>query len=440
MPAPSGLFHPDFQPRPFWWQAYEPAAGNPVELPRRAEVVIVGAGYTGLACALELAKQGIEAVVLEAHAPGWGASTRNGGLVSSGASVGRRYAGRNDPARLARLRADAADSFKLIERLIGEEGIACEWIKSGGFVAAWCQAHFDALQAKAEDLNSDPEAQAPEAQAYVLPRARQREEIGSDYYYGGLVLPRAAHLHPAKYFNGLLAACRRRGVAICAEAAVRRLSRSGAGWTVETARGQLAAGEVVVATNGYTGEATPDLMRRVIPVGSYIIATEELPEDLARGLLPTNRSVYDTRRVLTYYRLSGDGRRLIFGGRAKFGHFDPVDTAPVLYRHMTDRFPQLDGARITHAWTGSLAFTFDEVAHMGKRDGLHFALGCNGSGVAMMTFLGTQLARKLAGANSSCAFDSPDFPGHWAYNGNPWFVPWFGRYLRLRDWLDRTMR
>jgi glycine/D-amino acid oxidase-like deaminating enzyme len=245
-------------------------------------------------------------------------------------------------------------------------------------------------------------------------------------------------LHPAKYFKGLLDACRRRGVTVCAEAPVRRLSRDRAGWTVETSRGTLAAGDVVVATNGYTGDVTPDLKARVIPVGSYIIATEELPDDLARGLIPKNRSIYDTRRVLTYYRMAGN--RLIFGGRAKFGHFDPVDTAPILYRQMTDRFPQLDGAQITHAWTGSLAFTFDEVAHMGERDGLHFALGCNGSGIAMMTFLGTQVARKLAGANAACAFDSPDFPGHWAYRGDPWFVPVFGRYLRLRDWLDRTVR
>jgi glycine/D-amino acid oxidase-like deaminating enzyme len=274
----------------------------------------------------------------------------------------------------------------------------------------------------------------------VVPRARQREEIGSDYYYGGLVVRRAAHLHPARYFKGLLDACRRRGVTICAEAPVRRLARNGVGWTVETARGTFAAGEIVVASNGYTGDVTPDLMARVIPVGSYIIATEELAEDIARTLMPNNRSVYDTRRVLTYYRMAGNGKRLIFGGRAKFGHFDPVETAPILYRLMTDRFPQLDGVKITHAWTGSLAFTFDETPHMGKRKGVHFALGCNGSGVAMMTYLGTQVARKLAGANAPCAFDSDEFPGHWAYSGNPWFVPWFGRYLRLRDWLDRTLR
>lgn len=433
---PSHIFHPDFQARPFWWEAFEPQADDLAPVPKEARVAIVGAGYGGLACALELAKNGIEAVVLDAEAPGAGASTRNGGMVSGGVTVGRRYSGKDDPARLARLYEDAADSFSLIEKLIEEEAIDCEWTKSGRFAGAWCRAHFEAMQAKAELLNAHAQAGA-----YVLPRARQREEIGSDYYHGGLVVTRSAHLHPAKYFRGLLEACRRRGITICAKAPVNRLARNGTGWTVETARGTVTAGDVVAATNGYTGDVTPQLKRRVIPVNSYIIATEELPEDLAHGLMPRNKSVYDSRRVLTYYRLSGDRRRLVFGGRAKFGHYDPTDIAPVLYQFMTDRFPQLQGTRITHAWTGYVAFTFDETPHMGTLDGLHYALGCNGSGVAMMTYLGTQVARKIAGvANAHCAFDSPDFPDHWAYSGDPWFVPWLGRYYRALDWFDRAFR
>jgi glycine/D-amino acid oxidase-like deaminating enzyme len=219
---------------------------------------------------------------------------------------------------------------------------------------------------------------------------------------------------------------------------VTKLERQGAAWKVETTRGTIVAKDVVVGTNGYTGEATPELQRRVIPLASYIIATEELPDDLARSLMPNNKSIYDTRRVLTYYRMSGDRKRLIFGGRAKFGPFDAVQTAPILYRIMTEIFPQLKGSKITHAWTGNVAFTFDETPHMGTLDGLHYALGCNGSGVAMMTYLGTQTARKIAGvSNYRTAFETDDFPTHWAYNGNPWFIPWVGRYFRARDWIDR---
>jgi glycine/D-amino acid oxidase-like deaminating enzyme len=173
-------------------------------------------------------------------------------------------------------------------------------------------------------------------------------------------------------------------------------------------------------------------------VGSYIIATEELPPDLAASLSPKNRSIADTRRVLTYYRMSPDNKRLIFGGRAKFGHTDPVDTAPILYQFMMDRYPQLKGVTITHAWTGNVAFTMDEMPHMGKFDNLHYALGCNGSGIAMMTYLGQQTARKVAGkSNRVCAFDRPEFPDHPLYNGSTWFLPLVGRYFRTRDWIDR---
>src|SRR5262245_9464273 len=427
------IFHPDFKARPFWWEAYEPKKAELKEVPKEARVAIIGGGYAGLAAALQLAKDGVDAVVLEAAQPGVGASTRNGGMVSCGVTVGKRYSGKDDPERQARLLSAAADSFGLIERLIEDEGIDCEWTKSGRFAGAWCRSHYRALEAKVDLLNRHAQAGAS-----MLERDRQREEIGSDYYHGGMVIARSAHLHPAKYFAGLYRAALAGGAVVCAEAPVIRLGRNGSGFMVETARGTIRAGDVIVATNGYTGAVTPALRRRVIPVNSYIIATEELPDDLAMSLMPRNKSIYDTRRLLTYYRMSGDRRRLIFGGRASFRAGDPVETAPTLHRFMTDRFPQLAGTRITHAWTGNVAFTFDEVPHMGSLDGLHYALGCNGSGVAMMTYLGIETARKVTGrSNLRNAFDSDSFPDHWAYDGRPWFVPMMGEYLRARDWLDR---
>ena len=428
------IFHKDFQERPFWWEAWEPEPVDLAEVPRRARVAIIGGGYAGLACALELHRHGLDAVVLDAEMPGFGASSRNGGMVSGGVSIGKRYSGTDSREQLLALYADAADSFSLIEKLISEEKIACEWKKTGRFAGAWCRKHYRALEKKFELIN-----EGAGAGAYLLPRARQREEIGSDFYHGGMVVMRSAHLHPALYFKGLLGLVRRRDVAVCARAPVTRIERRGPAWQVETARGTIEAGDVVVCTNGYTGSVTPRLQRRVIPVGSYIIATEELPAELADGLMPRDKSIYDTQRVLTYYRLSGDRRRLIFGGRAKFGRYTATETAPILHRMMTDRFPQLAGVRITHAWTGNVAFTFDELPHMGRMDGVHYALGCNGSGVAMMTYLGAMNARKIAGlANYRCAFDSDSFPTHPLYHGNPWFVPMLGRYFRVRDWLDRT--
>jgi glycine/D-amino acid oxidase-like deaminating enzyme len=380
----------------------------------------------------------VDCVVLEAAELGFGASTRNGGGVSGGVNIGKSFSGKTlDPAsaRAQAVLADGGDAFALIERLIAEHGIDCHWQKTGRFVGAWTPTHFAGQAKKLELLN-----EAARSEAYMVPRERQREEMASDYYYGGMVVERSANLHPALYFKGLLDACRARGVPVCARASVTGIVEHGGGWRVETTRGAVQADEVVIATNGYTGDVTPELKRRVVPLASHIIATEELPPELAASLIPKRRTLSDTRRVLCYYRMSPDGRRMIFGGRARFTPVTPRTSAPILHRFMTDRFPQLRGTRITHAWTGNVAFTLDALPHMGRQKGMHYLLGCNGSGVAMMTYLGWQTARKIAGvANRPSAFDTEDFPTHPLYSGNPWFLPAIGSWYRLRDSVDRGL-
>jgi glycine/D-amino acid oxidase-like deaminating enzyme len=432
------IFHPDFKTSPFWWEAYRPSVGDLVVVPKAARVAIVGGGYAGLSAALELSKCGLDPVVFERGAPGEGASTRNGGAVSGGVNIGKSFSGKVaevDAERAARLLSDGYDAFALVERLITEEGICCFWQKRGRFQGAWTPAHFVYQQSRLASLND-----SAQSGAYMVPRERQREEIASDYYYGGLVVERSASLHPALYYKGLLDACRKRDIAVCAKAEVQSIARHGAGWRVTTSHGAIEAGDVVIATNGYTGALTPRLRRRVVPIASHIIATEELPEGLSRSLVPNGRTLSDTKRVLCYYRMSPDRRRMVFGGRARFTQADPLLCARVLYRYMTERFPQLRGVRVTHGWTGNTAFTLDALPHMGEDEGLHYALGCNGSGIAMMTYLGYQTARKIArAANYACAFDGPAFPSHALYNGNPWFLPLVGSYYRLRDRLDRML-
>jgi glycine/D-amino acid oxidase-like deaminating enzyme len=432
------ILHRDFTPTPYWWEAYRPTAGELAEVPRSARVAIVGGGYAGLSTALELAKQRIDAVVLEAAELGFGASTRNGGAVSGGVNVGKSFSGRAidiDRERAEHALSDASDAFGLVDRLIGDERIDCYWEKPGRFVGAWTRKHFEAQSQRLALLNA-----AAQSGAYTVPRERQREEIDSEYHHGGMVVERSGKLHPALYYKGLLEACRRRDVRLCAKAAVGRIARTGSSWRVETSRGEVSAGDLVIATNGYTGELTPALRRRVVPIASHIIATEELPPDLARSLIPKGRTLSDTRRVLCYYRMSPDGRRMVFGGRARFTQVDAAVSAPILHRYMTARFPQLRGVKVTHAWTGNTAFTLDALPHMGQSDGLHYCLGCNGSGIAMMTYLGWQTARKIArAANYACSFDTPDFPDHKLYSGNPWFLPAVGGWYRLRDRLDRLL-
>jgi glycine/D-amino acid oxidase-like deaminating enzyme len=434
----SDIFHSKFETRPYWWEAYSPAIGDRVDVPREARVAIVGGGYAGLSAALELSKHGIDAVVFEKGALGEGASTRNGGAVSGGVNIGKSFSGKPatvDAARGAAMLSDGYDAFALVERLIGEEKIDCFWQKRGRFVGAWTPQHYAYQQSRLANLNDNAQSGA-----YMVPRERQRDEIASDYYYGGMVVERSASLHPALYYKGLLDACRHRGIAVCADAAVQGITRKGNGWRVSTSRGGIETGDVVIATNGYTGALTPRLKRRIVPIASHIIATEELPDDLARSLVPKGRTLSDTKRVLCYYRMSPDGKRMVFGGRARFTQVDPLLSARVLYGYMTARFPQLRGVRITHSWTGNTAFTLDALPHMGEDEGLHYALGCNGRGIAIMTYLGYQTARKIArAANYACAFDGPEFPDHLLYSGNPWFLPVIGSYYRLRDRLDRML-
>lgn len=437
--AGDDIRHKDFKAMPYWWEAYRPTAGDLVDVPSKARVAIVGAGYAGLSCAIELADAGIDAVVLEAAELGFGASTRSGGAVSGGVNIGKSFTGRTvitDPEVAKVLLASASDAFSLIDTLIAREKIDCFWEKKGRFVGAWTPNDYAQQEKRVQTLND-----AANSDSYMVPRDRQREEMASDYYYGGMVVERSGKLHPALYYKGLLDAARRRKIAICAKASAKSIERKGSGWRIRTSRGDLEAGDIVIATNGYTGDATPNLKKRLIPLASHIIATEELPEDLARSLIPKGRTLADTKRVLCYYRMSPDGKRVIFGGRARFTPVTPEISAPILHRFMTARFPQLKGVKVTHAWTGNVAFTWDALPHTGQLDGMHYALGCNGSGVGMMTYLGQQTARRIiGGSNATCGFELADFPDFPLYNGNPnWALPGVGAYYRFRDSLSRAM-
>ena len=247
----------------------------------------------------------------------------------------------------------------------------------------------------------------------------------------------AGGLDPARFHAGLRAAARAAGALLHGHAGVLRLSRGAAGFDLAPARGALRAGEVVVATNGYTGPLTPDLQRRVVPVSSYIVATEELALELTHRLSPRGRMFVDGNRLLAYFRLSPDRRRVLFGGRVRLRDIDERRSAQGLYRRMVAVWPELAGCRIDHSWKGAVAFTFDRLPHMGILAGAHFAMGCNGSGVAMASYLGHQLALKLLGrTNRPCPFDGLDFPTRPLYYGRPWFLPAVGAWYRWRDALD----
>ena len=434
---PDQIFAPGFQQRPWWWEAAEPPARDNV-LPDHAEVAIVGGGYAGLSAALTLQRLGHRVVVLDAERIGWGASSRNGGMVSGGlkvASAGLQKA--HGPEEARRIALAAAASFPFLEETLQREGIECDYVRCGRFVGAWSAGHYTAMAQRVDWL-----AEVTGLPARMLPRERQHEALGSDFYHGGMTAAATGSLHPGKYARGLADAAERAGALLVDHVRVQGIRHEGSGVRIATSRGELRAGTVLVATNGYSldprGTAMPWLARRVVPLASYIIATEELPEGMVDRLFPGRRMISDSKRVLNYFRPSPDGRRILWGGRASFRAVDAVAAAPVLHAQMAAVFPETAKLRITHAWNGNVAFTFDYLPHIGVQDGIHYAAGCQGSGVAMATWLGHNAALKMAGAaNERFALDGLPFPTMPGYGGHPWFLPVIGGWYRLRDRLDR---
>ncbi|MSU90044.1 FAD-dependent oxidoreductase [Rhodobacteraceae bacterium 2CG4] len=409
---------------PFWWDHAPPAPIERPPLPKTADLVVVGSGYTGLHAALPVARAGRSVVVLEAGQPGQGCSTRNGGQISTAIKPGLATLARRHGADTARaILAEGVASRRFVERFVRDEGIACDFSACGRFHAA---AHPRAFAALARIADG--------ARITLVPRARQHEELGTDRYHGGAVFHDHAALDPGRYHAGLLDRVRAAGALIAPDTPARTLDEDGAGVRVGTPHGAIRARDVVLATNGYGGPLSPWHRARIVPVGSYLVATEPLAPDLVARLFPTGRIASDSRRVVYYYRPSPDGRRVLFGGRVSAGEVAPQVSARRLHAAMADVFPELAGAAISHSWMGFVGYSFDTLPHTGRRGRIHHAMGYCGSGVGMASYLGMKAGlRVLDDPAGETALSAPDFPARPLYRGRPWFLPAMVETYRLLD-------
>jgi glycine/D-amino acid oxidase-like deaminating enzyme len=425
------IYTDDLKLQPVWLDDVTEPDTGPSDLPREVDVLVIGAGYTGLSAVIETARGGRSTLVIDAERAGWGCSTRNGGQIST--SIKPTYEelcrlhGKEQAFRIAREGHEALD---WITGFIGSNGIDCDFVQSGRFHAAHNRTKFRKL---VESIETQPKGL--EVEAEIIERSEQRRLLGTDSYWGGLVYPDHCSLHPAKYHKGLVETARAAGVSIIPFCPAGEIVKEASGFTVKTGKGAVRARDVVVATNGYTGTVTPWQRRRVIPIGSYVIATEELPPELMDRLFPTERVISDTRKVVYYYRTSPDRKRIVFGGRVSAAETDPMVSGVKLRRELVSLFPELAGYRISHSWVGFVAYTFDTLAHTGVEDGIHYAMGYCGSGVSMAGYLGMRTGQKVLGLKEGITgMDGIRFPTRPFYTGNPWFLAPSVAWYR---WLDR---
>jgi glycine/D-amino acid oxidase-like deaminating enzyme len=420
-------------PASAWTATAEPGPETPpLEGDRRADVVVVGAGYTGLSAALHLAERGTDVVVLDAGPPGWGGSGRNGGQVIPGLKddpdeLERRF-GPETGRRMWQVAGGAAD---FVFEVVARHKISCQAQQCGWISAAPSAAAMDTLRGRVEQW------QRRGAPVELLDRQRVAELTGTTCYAGGMLDRRAGALQPLAYARGLARAALRAGAAVHGRSPATGLERHAGSWRVSVRGGMVTANRVIVATNAYTDDLWPGLRRTVLPVQSYQVATRPLPDDVRRRVLPGGQVVSDLRRILFYFRLDPEGR-LIMGGRGPLNDTGDPALFARLERAVTTLFPHLGSPVWEHRWSGRVALTADHLPHLHEpQPGLLIGLGYNGRGVAMATVMGKLLAERALGAS----------PGDIGWPVVPiapvplhaFRVPVMAlvvRWKRFRDWLD----
>ncbi len=428
----AGVLAEDYAERPYWWDVANPLEGRShreERLDANADVVIVGGGITGTVAALKLARAGAQVIVVDAQAIGEGAARRNAGFI--GRTLKRSVAwlearrGAGHGVRVYRELDDALDS---VRALVEEEGIACHHRICGRFIAANSPAHMQLL---IDDLEVMRRLLGFPYERVDVPELAT--EIASDRFVGGAVIPDLGSIHSGLYHRELVALATQAGARFEPHTEVGSISSGDGDKTVTTNRGTLRAKHVVVTTNGYTKRLSW-FARRVIPFRGYVLATELLAPGLIDKVLPKRRTYLDTKLNIDFIRPAPDSERILFGGMT--GTPAPSATAmvPILLRRLTTILPDLEGTRVSRAWSGHCAGTFDFMPHIGCHDGIHFALGYNFAGIPIGTSFAMKIAARILGrGDAASAFEARRFPTVPFYSGSPWFVPLAMRYFDRHD-------
>jgi glycine/D-amino acid oxidase-like deaminating enzyme len=417
---------------PYWWDGIEwPDLDK--SLPDRVDLLAIGAGYTGLSAAIAAHDAGAKVAVIDAGQPGQGASTRNGGMVGAHPRLSwEKLSGAFGSEAADALFAEAVPALNWMRSLIEHEGIECDLQQTGRLQLAYTPSHFMSQKKLAAHISEKSNAQSE-----VVAKSDLGAEIATDLYYGGILFPEHGALHPAKYHKGLLDAALRRSIPVVSYCPAIRFEREKTGHRIVTLKGPIRTDKVVLATNGYTGWPFKWFASRVFPVPSFLIATEPLSLNLISELAPGRRMMVETRARHSYFRVSPDGTRILFGGRASMVNINLAKAARRQRETMCEIWPSLRDVRLTHVWTGNTGFSFSHMPTVGEHDGFHYAMGYSGSGTVVAPYLGAKAAfRALGLPEGETAYARTKLRARWFYRGGR---PHFLRPADLwyRNWIDR---
>ncbi len=401
-------------------------------LSEKSDVVVIGGGFTGTSAALQLAKGGARVTLVEAESIGWGASSRNGGQALSCLHHTLEQSIKIHGRELAREMFQAAvQAANTVEQIVRDENLDCDFVRCGNIEAASKPAHFEALKREQETLR-----EVAGFEVSILPKSAISSELGTDSYFGLMVNPRSGSIQPAKFVQGMAFAAERAGADIHEGTRALAIERvdgfDGIHFIVKTDRGIISSKEIVLAANAWIGNIAPQFRHRVLPVDSFVIASERLPKELATRLIPNNRVAYDTRNVLAYYRLSPDGR-MVWGGEGTFKGVNSKTNIKILRQGMIKIFPELADFKTDYFWSGTMGITLDENTHAGQIDGMWYSMCYVGHGVTLATYLGCQLANAILGRESHNPFANLNIPLVPFLRGNSWMGNIGKIWYRLLD-------
>lgn len=422
----------DFQYRPYWWEAAAPTPFRSPTLERDYDVAVVGSGFTGASAALALARGGRSVAIFDQQDPGAGASRRNAGFI--GRVLKKTFSEIEASKGLALARATYRElqaNYDFTLQLIADETIDCHAGRVGRFVGATSPGHLARLELDLTRLRAEL------GFAFrMVPRSQVHTEMATESYCGGVVIPDSGSLHPGLYHKGLVERAVAAGSHLFGQTEVLGVTENADGrLTVRTSQGTVRARDLVIATNGHTPKWLPWHRRRLVPFRAFMAATEEIPADLLKQMIPNRRTIIDSNTNIDFFRVAPDSSRILFGGATTENLIGPERIAERLKAILDRVFPRLGDVRLSHVWDGHCAGTFDFVPHLGSRGAVHHGIGYNFAGITAGTRFGHAIASRILGLPSQASvFDTGSFPTIPFYRGDPWFL---GLAMRYFAWQDR---